>query len=534
MYHYCAFIIVERLDLLALAGNFEKNAGLLKVPDKLLKEAEDFIVGRFCHYMKEKYKNMLIGNKDRIANVDMIKKQLDEWKRIYEHIENIHYSVNNNGYGDEVREQLNQLMRGQDNFYTSMQMFNRNELDPYTNLTGEWDKYLTQPNALQLSIRVNAGKYSMIFAGNFHTSDGEKIYFLEDPDKTYPTPIGSMLAEHISEVDTIIRELERFYNSYEVFSEGGLKDIMLCYGMCKKLDDRGNIDSQIFTMDSSNFSYTRKELYIPKVDVGVRFVKSKQEASSIEDPADWRGLWIGSVKAWIRSQKKEDEKSLPYIDTSKVPYIGTVYIVSDIEKEFTSNSASLWNLRDTIDQLKITTKHEFGHFVQAFIKFLNIGFSKQELEKGQSIIDMGGLPGKKIRDSRIYPSGLLKSKTKPEEFSSLMEPEDKWKRILHPLRDVEFYTRLSDSVVDFNKTKKRLPLVLQKDFARFWVDNMSQVEFNSRLQDILYELAYARFGLVRTENNVNREAEKLYTTYWYTLNNTVYSAARKGHTFFLH
>ena len=125
----------------------------------------------------------------------------------------------------------------------------------------------------------------------------------------------------------------------------------------------------------------------------------------------------------------------------------------------------------TFNAIKRTVRHEILHFVQEFLGLIFMS-------------DSTGLPGKHIRDLHFDPSGMPKHK---DADLSLIDPEDPYGRIFHEFRDVEFYTRLSDSIDIFNIYKRYFPLSLHSAYAKAWVKEITPEYFINILKNTFKE-----------------------------------------------
>lgn len=177
-----------------------------------------------------------------------------------------------------------------------------------------------------------------------------------------------------------------------------------------------------------NFTYS--DLYFIKndeVDLVIYF--SKESADEYYSKENWAGL---------------------YSPESSTLYKSRISILLDLEDiQYIKNVDQLNYL--LFNKLK-TLRHEIQHHKQFSEKY------NQEIS---------GIPSKKIRNNIVDPHGrnLKNLKNNPENSSKINS-----QRIDHELRDVEFYTRLSDEVAAFNFKLKNYPLELKKILAKSWVN----------------------------------------------------------------
>src|ERR1700678_4126275 len=112
-------------------------------------------------------------------------------------------------------------------------------------------------------------------------------------------------------------------------------------------------------------------------------------------------------------------------------------------------------------------RHEMQHMMQthlAAIKAIPDGYG------GVESMPYTGLPGKKYRIPGYDQSG------KP-----LSQQKDQGERLEHDLRDIEFYTELSDNLAEFKRIVPKIPLKLRSTFFKTWVGQMPIAPFISAL-----------------------------------------------------
>ena len=101
-------------------------------------------------------------------------------------------------------------------------------------------------------------------------------------------------------------------------------------------------------------------------------------------------------------------------------------------------------IQEALAGLKDILEHEMIHVGQTI------------LQRGKGLKEEGGLPGRSLREEGVSPSGLR-----------LRQPGDR--RTPHELQDVEFYTRLNDTVRDFEKRVQKVPVGKREDFFNDYV-----------------------------------------------------------------
>jgi hypothetical protein len=114
-----------------------------------------------------------------------------------------------------------------------------------------------------------------------------------------------------------------------------------------------------------------------------------------------------------------------------------------VDAKFTG-ARSLPKFQEGIAEVNRTLRHELQHVAQDLITTI-AGLGE----------DAGGLPPEKTRDLSIPPSG-------DRGYNKPQQP--------HPLREVEFYTRLADEISEFLQNLPKYPKNLRAKVVRAWVD----------------------------------------------------------------
>jgi hypothetical protein len=194
-------------------------------------------------------------------------------------------------------------------------------------------------------------------------------------------------------------------------------------------------------------------------EFNARFVLEK-ETPKIYDGEQWGGLW--SAFSYPNSR---------YRGLISVKNIGDLYVARDIESD-TKGLDDLQKLNANLNDLKRTTRHELQHFMQNLLGFLT-------RKKGQMTgdIEWRGMPSKNVSDPEYTPHGKAKNPKDP----SKTEMVDEKGRLRHSLRDVEFYTRLSDAIERFNTARRTLPLSLHPLLMKGWIRVLTPEEFKAQL-----------------------------------------------------
>lgn len=165
-----------------------------------------------------------------------------------------------------------------------------------------------------------------------------------------------------------------------------------------------------------------------EIKVNCIFNKSfKSEIKSITE--NWGGLWDPHLKEI-------------FLDISPASIYENVSFKSDID-----------NFNESINHIKNKIRHEVQHLGQWVLKDI------------KSINNYPGTLGKKMRNNSVDIHGTPISK-----YIDTTKPE----RIEHSLRDIEFYTRLQDSVNDFKFELSNDPKLEVLDFAKFYMGMYDQ------------------------------------------------------------
>lgn len=177
--------------------------------------------------------------------------------------------------------------------------------------------------------------------------------------------------------------------------------------------------------------------------VNVYFISNTEKNHTIYNLEAWSGLW---------SPTKNIEKSI---------ILGDLYIARDVRhdvKKMIKENNPIF-LHEAWKSITEIVRHEMQHLMQELLKYL------------LDLKEIGGLPGKTIREKERDASGYLYQVEHGKTQNTVGDP--------HELRDMEFYTRLSDDIDEFNYFKKYVPVELQQDFLKAWVGEINKETFKS-------------------------------------------------------
>jgi hypothetical protein len=232
-------------------------------------------------------------------------------------------------------------------------------------------------------------------------------------------------------IDNILNDFDELRINYETYGNEYLKNLQMVRGYCVSKAVEGRKEIKIKGID---LPYTKGR--DEEVKIVAEYVRTKED-EVLHGDNDFAGLWYGGV---------------PNKNNPRPYYIGTIYIKSPILYG-SKIPTNLNELKNDIEGMKKVGRHELQHFVQTFLTYL---------------YGSGGLPSDKLRSKNL--------------------PLDESGRTIHSLRDVEFYTRLSDSAHYFNEAKKHLPLQLHEDFMLNCIGKIGEEEFKNKAIKFLKEI----------------------------------------------
>jgi hypothetical protein len=418
-------------DLLVESENYVKLAGLLKVPDALYKEVSEWAVSTYCVKLQEIYNKFLY---EAIRRTD-IAKSLEKIKssKVYEFLL-LDMTTSFDDYD------FNKLVGiGGNHVSLTISHFDRNETDK-TRLAGLYE-WMNNPAALDFFIHKHKDNtYNYRLSLHHKTENEGKIEFnsgtLLNVSKEF---IIENLKENASNINTILDDFrnfdyefydDRYINKLKIFANELKKYITDKSGTYKEISDIGELDKLI------QYYFSKEEIaqfeLTKQIDLQCLFLTSKEKAESYYDKEPFAGLWQSSKNRLIVVKELPDINELSYYDQN--------------------------TLTKDLDSIKQIVRHELQHFMQTYI------FKIKNLKEN------GGLPSKKIRNKDYDPSGYT-----PKEEG----------RLQHSLRDIEFYTDLTDAVDEFKYIVNKFPIRLKKKLFQFVVGNYSYDNFTT---DIFKEM----------------------------------------------
>lgn len=289
----------------------------------------------------------------------------------------------------------------------------------------------------------------------------DKFYKLAGLLKTPPQVLEFITNEVISFIAASVKHdltMPNWDNKPKQFSYEEQSIIDLCDEILNKyptrakyLDAQGNYRFDV-NMDVSEFAkkYKLPEDLTFKLRVNARNQPSEYDFAMGNDE---KGLWVTDNKGEI---------------------LGEIVVNTEVYFLLRDNgyikSPNLSDFKKLLDVNKATIRHELQHAVQTYIKTV------------KKLKDVGGLPSKHITDNTEFDhEGFSKNKS-PAYFPIFNNLVTREHDQPHALRDVEFYTRLSDAVDEvkplinaFNQVKGVAPELsslvdsAKTDFIRSYV-----------------------------------------------------------------
>lgn len=445
-------------NLFKLLDNFTKLAAEIKIPERLLKEATDYTVGCYSTIMSEMLESKIENLKRRNKMYNYILELIEKLNKIYNYIQDLSYDE------DKLDELMSYLSK---NINVPEFLFEIDE-DGFYGIINPAKFY-----ASIYSDNTDDEYYIFInFDANIKKEDKtERIRSHIVKDNINREEVINILIEQKDNLVRLIEALDDFKYSYKVEDNEGIKRLSLINAefikLSKLLGDDDVYNAKLLKINSSEIPYINLKDN-KTFEFKLRFLYNENMAKSISE-TNFAGLWEEIID--------ENKDSI---------YVGYMYVYRNVEKDIYD-----FSILENVEDIKIATRHELQHFIQSLIKSITGS--------------LGGLPSKKIRDTNIDPSGIIE---KEDTYKEISDPSDSYGRVKHELRDVEFYTNLSDSVEYFNKFKKYIPLQLHTYFALYWIDHISRKQFDEKLHEFIRNYVYKKHDLDPKEYNYHSTADR--------------------------
>jgi len=399
---------------------FYKYAGLLKVPEKAIKEAEEFIIPKYYQYVSDNLLEIIKKQSYHLKLNPEIAAYAKTWNAIFALMLNIAYKE------QDFERDLEKLLR------ITSQSIGLPSMENY------WD---TSKDSAYIFINKKDNTYSVHFKSDFYY-EGKSYNTSINKSNLSLEELITIFQQIIPDVQDLADKITDFYNLNQNSKDYKLKELKVNQAIYKQKAKNAKSQKSITinVTDSDIPELTKLQNQYRSFNFDIFFIHDKSEM-----PKNTAGIY---------QLKKYQDKS-----------IGNIYILCPEISDFESSE----QIHEKYLDLKSVIRHEIQHFVQYFIK--KIHFLKQE----------GGLPSAKLKNPNVNTYGIPINPVKSE----LIDQDDSHKRVLHPLRDIEFYSELSDSIEYFNRYKNKLPLYLHHLYAKRYVDNIDENSYLEQAENIL-------------------------------------------------
>jgi hypothetical protein len=444
-------------NLLRAINIFYKKAGVIEVPAELQKMVEDKVLGVYYNKIFHSIAEKNFDNKERNEKLAYIKENSILFRRITNSISDLLWTSD---------PDPPQFERDFNYFYSALSTrqfndisyFNVNARDKKTGFFGVYD--WTKPKILSMSIvKLESGKYN--FWIEINPQDNEDLqsmevgkHKIEEKGATPLEIIDSLKGKISRDIDVIVNTFESFANyNFDIPSEEYEKSLKIIYAKYKRLSSNARSSMKdVIKIPASIIPYVGN---LPGKYFSFRYVVDDASGK------DYLGLWR---KSYFDPEYKDDDDI----------YLGEMTIcIKDIYLDNIfggANIASDYAIENTILEIKNTIRHELIHLIQTAVKI------------AKNLKEEAGLPSKNIRQNTTKINNNL-SENKEDK-------ESKDKRPIHPLRDIEFYTRLADEINDFKVNKNEFPVPLHEDLAKFWTGLITADEFISIIKKYCIPKSY--------------------------------------------
>jgi hypothetical protein len=317
-------------------------------------------------------------------------------------------------------------------FNFTISYFNSEEIDEKTGLKGVYD-WVNRPPTLELFIyRFNNDKYNFLLTINEDRKEDTLLKNITLKE------VLSELDKNVLQISRVWGEFYNFINDYMQFNKEHIRNMQVLRAKLSRYPHEKNIRSFKVTYDDLSeyhdiSSYKDKNISYPSI--GAEFVFDDRYKDYYE--GNWSGLWTGEkllIKQFLPSIERLTEKRID---------------------------------REMAD-IKETVRHELQHASQSFLKMLKKN-------------DEAGLPSKKIRDPNVDQYG----RDGIQQLEDRLNVPSSRSKIDHGLRDIEFYTDLTDNIAEFKSAVRQVPLSARQLFFHTWIGTIPILEFNKQIPQIL-------------------------------------------------
>lgn len=423
-----------------------KSAGLVKVPEKLLKQVEDYAINVYLKHCKLQLNSIKSNISKRNELQSMFDDQLDQLYELDKFI--------SLGKIDTLTDKSG--------INITIPYFNGLSIDENTGLFGVYD-WVNYPPALSIFIyKHNENSF------NFSLNINHKEEIEVDIDLIKNITKDELIKLLYKNYNLIIEVYNDFYDfahyKFGVYNEEYIKKINFLNGFINSKINDSDITKNIFTFSLNDFnlnidsfqhfplSKNKKEFKFKVI-----FASSAKEKKQIFDDKDWAGLWVPNRNSY----------PLLYV-FQKIP------LKSEINEKIIN--------ADILD-IKNTVRHELQHAFQTFV------------ERGKDLPESAGLPSKTMRDVKYDPWGRPISKKEDDNVDvKSSEKNDKEKDNLeHHKMDIEFYTDLTDSINRYKQFVRNIPKPLWKTVFLYWIDQIEDHDIYLNIKTYFNKLENKQF-----------------------------------------
>jgi len=439
----------------------KKRAGLLKVPQQLLESATDWMISAYCNSLINRIETVLEEHKQSKRKIRYLESNLkDFFKPFIDILDKLRYDIDPQDE-DTRRKALDELIELIHPF--SLQIPAPHMIDG-TPAIKENDYCIT------FAIEKEQNGYTLGLDLNLDYNE-QKVQAHELLTAGTVNQAVQFLYKYFSDIQTVYSEYREFVlGDFPQYDPSYIKNLQELYTHIKQIASKYNdyAHGHFLEFELKDIPYQLKsELPFTVFGCKIQFISDPNKAAELSadknNKPNWRGLWVEN----------------PH----KGPFIGTLYL-NDI---FESMPSNLKGFQYSVNNLKITIRHELQHLMQDTIKLI------------KNLKEEAGLPPHKTRHKSYNPSGIKRKKLPNSELE--LDTEDPYKRVRHELRDVEFYTRLNDSIDEFNLRKNKFPKELYPILAKQWVGgNINYYDIFNQISDIIRDNEYKKRGISNYES----------------------------------
>lgn len=439
-------------------STFQKLAGILSVPEKILKEVCDFVIASYCFRLENHIDYTLLGLSGRYKEYELLQQKSSEWFSGWSNV------VEASSYGGSIHKLVEWC--GQTNGRT-IPAFSE-EADSKTNLQGIVS---LNDSSLAIALDKTSKGYDLYLSINH-----QDVNLLINKQHLTEGQVQNILMDNFDKMDKVKEDFIDFTFKFEPSDQEYQRKLGFLKAICKKKSQNYNQEE---LKEGRYFKFNTKDIpYLSALNkfltLFVEFIPNKLRAQNIYDKEEWLGLWFGNKQS---------------------ADVGSLYVARDVRNDFNQLRDNLNSdyLQVKFAEITDTTRHELQHFIQT-----GINYSKN--------LETAGLPSKKLRSKEYDPYGYKKQIISPVQ-TEVSEEKDKSKELQHhSLRDVEFYTRLSDEVSAFNKYKTYLPLALHNKYIKAWIGAIGKGEMIVETKKYLQQQKYNKGIEIYKQNPYSKEA----------------------------